>query len=149
MFGLHTVHPRERRQACAPQQLAMRSEREGHAHVIRLIGELDMTSARAFDEELKRVEATDARQIVVDLSGLKSICADGLKAFIQANVRARRDPSRLMLLRGPDHVHQTFETTGLLSRLPFADRRERSVLHGQSGAHVVLSRPIQKWAGAG
>ncbi|HEX8157092.1 MAG TPA: STAS domain-containing protein [Solirubrobacteraceae bacterium] len=105
----------------APQQLTIRSEREGHAHVVRLIGELDMDTAPAFDDELKRVEATAAREIVVDLSGLKFIGSDGLKVFIHANARARSGHHRLKLVRGSDQVDKTFETTGLLTRLPFAD----------------------------
>jgi anti-anti-sigma factor len=108
----------------APQQLTIRSERDGHAHVVRLIGELDMHTAQAFEDELKRVEATAAREIIVDLSGLRFIGSDGLKVFIQANARSRRGGNRLMLMRGPDDVHKIFETAGLLTRLPFADHGE-------------------------
>jgi anti-anti-sigma factor len=114
----------------APQPLTIRSERDGHAHVVQLIGELDMNTAQAFDDELKRVEATTARTIVVDLGGLECIGSDGLKVLILASARSRHGDHRLMLLRGPDHVQQTFEMTGLLSRLPFVDPREvRFLLH--------------------
>jgi anti-anti-sigma factor len=151
MFRRHIGHSQEDEGRCAPRQLTIRSERDGHAHVVRLIGELDMESTRAFDDELRRVEATDARQIIVDLSALKSIGYDGLKAFIQANARSRGGANRLKLLRGSDHVQETFETTGLVSRLPFSDHRDaRSVLDNQrTGARVVVAQPIRKWAGAG
>lgn len=112
----------------APQLLTIRSERDGHAHVVRLLGELDMYTAQAFENELKRVEATAAREIIVDLSGLTFIGSDGLKVFIQANARSRRGSNRLVLKRGPDDVHQIFETAGLLTRLPFAD-------HGDIGPY--------------
>jgi len=108
----------------AAQQLTIRSQRDGHAHVLQLIGELDMDTARAFEDELKRVEATTAREIIVDLSGLTFIGSDGLKVFIHANARSRLEGNRLTLVRGSDQVHETFETTGLLSRLPFVDRGE-------------------------
>lgn len=95
-----------------------------------------MNTAQAFEDELKRVEGTDAREIIVDLSGLQSIGSDGLKTFIQANARSRRGGNRLMLVRGPDQVQKTFETTGLITRLPFADYGEvRSLLHSH------LSKP--------
>jgi anti-sigma B factor antagonist len=105
----------------APQQLTIRSERDGHAHVVRLIGELDINTAQDFEDELKRVEATAAREIIVDLSGLNFIGSDGLKVFIHANARSRSGHHRLKLVRGSDQVDKTFETTGLLTRLPFAD----------------------------
>jgi len=108
----------------APQQLLIRSEREGRSHVVRLIGELDMNTSQAFEDALKRVEASFAREIIVDLSGLRSIGADGLKVLIHANTRSSRAGTRLVLVGGPDQVHETFERTGLLTRLPFADYSE-------------------------
>ncbi len=120
LFGRNAVRSRQG-ELRRDQQLTIRSERDGHTHVVQLIGELGVDTARAFEDELKRVEATEAREIIVDLSALKSINSDGLRAFIHANARSRRAGNRLMLVRGPDQVHKTFETTGLLPRLPFAD----------------------------
>jgi anti-anti-sigma factor len=115
-------------------------------HVVQLIGELDMTTAQAFEDELKRVEATDAAEIVVDLSGLKFISSDGLKAFIPASARSRHGENRLRLVRGPDEVQRTFETTGLVSRLPFADVAVRSPWHGHlSKAQLYVARPVSDW----
>jgi anti-sigma B factor antagonist len=147
MFRPHAVHIQEGELLCGPQQLAIRSERDGHVHVVRLIGELDMTTAQAFEDELKRVEATDASEIVVDLSGLKFISSDGLKAFIHASARSRHGDNRLRLVRGPDEVQRTFETSGLVSRLPFADNGEpKSPWYRQlATAHLIVSRPIQDW----
>lgn len=151
MFRQHVVRSREGDLLCASEQLIIRSERDGHAQVIELIGELDMHTAAVFEDELKRAEGTDARKIIVDLRGLKSIGSDGLKAFIHANARSRRDGNRLLLVRGPDHVQKTFETTGLLSRLPFAGHDDVSALvHGDRsrGAHMVVSRPVHQWPGS-
>jgi anti-sigma B factor antagonist len=114
----------------AAQQLTIRSQRDGHAHVVQLTGELDMDTAQAFEDELERVEATTAREIIVDLSGLKFIGSDGLKVFIHASARSRRQGNRLKLVRGPDHVHEAFETSGLVSHLPFVDGREMGSMTG-------------------
>jgi anti-anti-sigma factor len=148
MFRQHAVHSREGDLVCIAEQLTIRSERDGHAHVVELVGELDVHSAKVFEDELKRVEATDAREIIVDLSGLTSIGYDGLKVFIHANARSRSEANRLRLVRGPDRVQKTFETTGLLSRLPFAaDGDGGSPVHERlSKVHVVVSRPVQNWA---
>jgi anti-sigma B factor antagonist len=153
MFRQHAVHSQEGpllcnpEHLCGPQQLCIRSERDGRVHVVELTGELDMTTAQAFEDELKRVEATDAAEIVVDLSGLTFISADGLKAFIHAAARSRHGDNRLRIVRGPAEVQRTFETSGLVSRLPFANDHEvRSPWHGQlSRAFIVVARPVQDW----
>ncbi len=147
MFRRHVVDRQEGPLLCAHDQLAMRSDRDGHVHVVELIGELDMNTAPVFDAELKRVERSDAREIIVDLSGLSFITSDGLKAIIHANARSRERDNRLRLLRGSDHVQKTFETAGLVSRLPFDDDREaRSLVPGQPPrARVVVSRPVRNW----
>lgn len=151
MFRQHAVHSLEGDLLCAPRELAIRSQRDGDVHVVQLIGELDKDSAPAFEAELKRVEASDAREIIVDLSGLTFIGSDGLKVFIHANARSREGGNRLMLVRGSAEVQSTFEMSGLLSRLPFhGDRELRPATHGDlDGAQIVVSRPVHEWAGGG
>ncbi len=150
MFRQHAVHSRQGDVLCAAEQLIMRSVRDGDAHVVELVGELDMHTAEVFEGELRRVESTDVGEIIVDLRGLKSIGADGLKVFIHANARSRRDGNRLLLVHGPDRVQKTFETTGLLSRLPFAGHRDvRFLLHSDlPSAAGGTSRPVHDWAGS-
>jgi anti-sigma B factor antagonist len=149
MFRQHVVHSREGDLLCTPEQLVIRSERHGHAHVIQLVGELDVHTAAVFEDELKRVECTDAREIIVDLSGLTFIGSDGLKVFIHANARSRCDGNRLRLTPGPERVQTTFETTGLLSRLPFTAAGAGSLVQGPlSRVQVVVSRPVQDWTGS-
>ena len=151
MFRQHTVHSPQGDLLCAPRELVIRSQRDGDVHVVRLVGELDKDSAPRFEAELKRVEATDAREIIVDLSGLTFIGSDGLKVFIHANARSRDGANRLMLVRGSDEVQSTFEMSGLLSRLPFDDDREQNpAAHGEPArVQVVVSRPVHEWAGGG
>ncbi len=151
MFRQHAVHPREGDLLCAPHELVIRSQRAGDVHVVALTGELDKDSAPAFEAELKRVEATDVRQIVVDLSGLTFIGSDGLKVFIHANTRSRGDGDRLMLVHASDEVQSTFEVSGLLSRLPFDGHREpQPPARGEpTGTHIVVSRPVREWIHGG
>jgi len=100
--------------------LRLHSERDGETHVVALLGELDIAGAPALEEELLRVEATDAEQIVVDLSSLEFIDSTGIRLVVMAADRCSAD-SRLTLLRGPKQVHRVFEITDLAKRLPFAD----------------------------
>jgi anti-sigma B factor antagonist len=99
--------------------LTLRSEREGDAHVIELIGELDLDGAPRLEEELRRVEAGDADSIVVDLGRLEFIDSTGIRLLVMASERC--SGGRFSLLRGPKQVHRVFEITDLAARLPFVD----------------------------
>ena len=101
--------------------LTMRSTRDGDAHVIALAGELDLAGADLFGDELRRVEAGDARRIVIDLRDLEFIDSTGIRLIFMADVRARADGDRLVIRRGPDSVHRIFVITDLADRLPFVD----------------------------
>jgi anti-sigma B factor antagonist len=99
--------------------LALRSARAGEAHVIELIGELDLDGAPRLEEELRRVEASDADAIVVDLGALEFIDSSGIRLLVMAYERSQE--GRFSLLRGPKQVHRVFEITDLADRLPFVD----------------------------
>jgi anti-anti-sigma factor len=106
----------------APPRLAIDSERDGRAHVVQPVGALDEDTAGTFEDELRRVEATDAAEIVIDLGRLDWIDLVGLNTLIHAAARSNKRGGGLMLMRGPDRVQRRFQSTGLESRLPFADR---------------------------
>ena len=99
--------------------LGVRSEREGDAHIIELIGELDLDGAPRLEEALREAEAGDAASIVVDLGALEFIDSTGLRLLVMAAERCNE--GRFSLLRGPKQVHRVFEITDLVDRLPFAD----------------------------
>ena len=101
--------------------LTMTSEREGEIHTIALTGELDLASAPDVEAELKRVEATDANAIVLDLSGLTFIDSTGIRLVVTADARSRADANRLSLLRGPASVQRVFAIAGVEQLVPFAD----------------------------
>jgi anti-anti-sigma factor len=99
--------------------LELRSKRSGDEHVIALKGELDLDGAERVTQELERVEATDARRIVLDLSDLEFIDSTGIRLILAADARSRMDGNRLALVRGRRSVHRVFELTGVAGRLPF------------------------------
>lgn len=123
-MGAETSGDREHLRAAQVQKLGvltMTSEREGDIHVIALSGEIDLATASDVDEELKRVEATDAVAIIIDLGGLEFIDSTGLRVLLTADARSRADSSRLSLLRPPDRVFRIFEISGIADSLSFAD----------------------------
>ncbi|HUR87416.1 MAG TPA: STAS domain-containing protein [Solirubrobacteraceae bacterium] len=101
--------------------LAMRSDRDGETHVIALSGEMDLSTVDLVEQELLRVEATDAARIVLDLSELEFLDSTGVRLIYMADVRSRQDSDRLRIRRGPDKVQRLFVMTDLADRLPFVD----------------------------
>jgi anti-sigma B factor antagonist len=104
-----------------PGHLTIRSERCGVSHVVGMAGELDLATAPRLQEELQLVEASDAREIILDLSDLDFMDSTGLQLIIRADARSKAIGKRLKLLRGQAHVHRVFEITATVDRLPFAD----------------------------
>jgi anti-anti-sigma factor len=102
-----------------PCGMRMRSIRDGDRHVIRLAGELDLTSADALEQELRRVELTDAHVIVVDLRALTFIDSMGVRLLFQASTRSSQGTNRLVITRGGRDVQRIFEICDLDGRLPF------------------------------
>lgn len=99
--------------------LEVRSERSADRHVIVLKGELDLDGVERVTEELERAEASDARQIVLDLSDLTFIDSSGVRMIVCANLRSEAGGDRLRLIRGSPGVQRVFELTGVVDRLPF------------------------------
>ena len=99
--------------------LTLLSERDGDTHTISPCGDLDLATAHDLEAEILRVEATDAKSIVLDLSGLDFIDSTGIHLVIRADARSRADSRRLSLLRPSDGVFRVFVICGVADRLPF------------------------------
>ena len=107
----------------AKDDFTVRCTRDGERHVVAACGQRDRSSAWELERELRRAEATDACEILVDLGGLEFIDSAGIEVVIHASARARHHSKRLMIAPGPEAVHSTFQRSGLASRLPFVDPR--------------------------
>jgi anti-sigma B factor antagonist len=89
---------------------------------VALSGELDMSSALVFDEELRRIEADDLpRTVVLDLRKLKFLDSTGLRLILSAHSRARRCGRRLRIVPGSDAVKRIFRLTGMDNRLDMVE----------------------------
>ena len=99
----------------------MLSVRHDDRHVITLTGELDLTSADVLEQELRRVELTDAHVIVVDLRDLTFIDLMGMRPLFHASMRSSDGTNRLVLVRGHDEVQRIFELCNLDRRMPFVE----------------------------
>jgi anti-sigma B factor antagonist len=113
--------PSRGREVIGVGALKVTSERDGEIHSIRLSGELDVATAGAVEDELSRVEATDASTIVIDLAGLTFMDSTGIRLLVNAAARTRKGNPRLALLRGGDAIQRVLQLTGLEDELPFTD----------------------------
>jgi anti-sigma B factor antagonist len=98
--------------------LRMRSFRAGGAHVIELAEEFDVAAAPGVEHELSRVDASDARMVVIDLRRLSFIGSSGLRIIVLAH---RRMAERLVVVKGPPSVQRVFKLCDLEASLPFVD----------------------------
>jgi anti-sigma B factor antagonist len=85
--------------------------------VVRITGELDMSSAPGIRAAMERVLVSEPTRIVLDLSGLEFVDSSGLAVLLQA---AERAPD--IVLRNPTGiVRRVIEATGLEATLPVED----------------------------
>jgi anti-sigma B factor antagonist len=99
--------------------LTIRSEREGPAHLIQVFGELDIATALRLDAEVDRIEAGDAEQVLLDLSGLDFIDGAGVRVLVAATARFQSDSKRLHMFRGGPAIERILRILGLDDYLPF------------------------------
>ena len=97
------------------------SEQRGDTVIVRLSGELDISSAPKVEDELARVEPDRPEVIVLDLRNLAFMDSTGLRLLIAADTRAREQQRRLQIVKGPETVQRVFRITRLEERLELVD----------------------------
>jgi anti-sigma B factor antagonist len=88
--------------------------------IVRLIGELDITSADQAERELSEIEAR-MNDVVFDLRDLSFIDSTGLRIILSADSRARERGGRVVIVRGPAPVDRVFKLALLDERLELVD----------------------------
>jgi anti-sigma B factor antagonist len=91
------------------------------AVLLGLVGELDISEVEDVEKTLAAAEAKRPRVLVIDLRGLEFMDSSGIRLVVEADLRARRDDRRLLIIRGPDPVHRVFTIALLDRRLDFVD----------------------------
>src|SRR3954470_19136046 len=103
--------------------LTLTTSHEQEAVRVALSGELDMSSALLFDEELRRIEddGDSADTLVLDLRPLKFMDSTGLRLILSAHSRARRSGRKLRIIPGGDAIRRIFRLTGVWKRLDIVE----------------------------
>ena len=94
-------------------------------YLIRLRGELDMSSVETVAAALKRAEETPASRILLDVDNLRFIDSSGLQVILRAKRRDDTLGRRLRITHGTGHVADMFRLTALDMTLPFAENQDR------------------------
>jgi anti-anti-sigma factor len=95
--------------------------------VIRLIGELDVNTARhAFDVTLAALQASDAGRLDIDLSPLRFCDSTGLRTLIAVQRSARERGGDVRLVNPQDRVSRIFEAVGFADALVHTTLEETS-----------------------
>src|SRR3954451_7098860 len=102
--------------------LSLHTYREPDSVRVAVSGELDLSSALVFEEELRRIETeTKPPLIVLDLSELKFMDSTGLRLILSAHARAMNHGRKLAIVEGGEAIRRIFRLTGVLSRLNFVE----------------------------
>ena len=88
---------------------------------IALAGELDLSSALTFDEEVRRAEERMPETLVLDLRKLRFMDSTGLRLIMSAHSRARTRGRRLAIVLGSEPVKRLFNLAGVSRRLEIVD----------------------------
>jgi anti-anti-sigma factor len=92
---------------------------EGDEATVAPRGDLDMATAGALEQELRRVRESGVRSIVLDLSGLTFMDSSGLHVVMRWSGEAAKDGFAFELEPGPPAVQRIFSLTALEDTLPW------------------------------
>ena len=98
--------------------LTLTTSQDQEAVRIELAGELDLSSALTFDEQLRRIEEECGTEtLVLDMEGLKFMDSTGLRLIVSAHQRATRAGRRLAIVHASKAIRRIFRLTGMHERL--------------------------------
>jgi anti-sigma B factor antagonist len=97
------------------------TEAHGRALVVRIFGEIDIASAKAFEKEIQSAFDSDAEAVLLDLGEVSFIDSTGLCTLLAAAEKASVNGDRLRIVRISPPVQRSFEITGLERSFPLAD----------------------------
>lgn len=86
--------------------------------VVKLLGELDLASAEAFEREVEELLDSDVETLLIDLSGLEFVDSTGLQSMLKLT-RESAAEGKLRFTGAGGQVEQVLGLTGLGETLPF------------------------------
>ncbi|HVL31760.1 MAG TPA: STAS domain-containing protein [Solirubrobacteraceae bacterium] len=91
--------------------LTVTSRSEGATEHLRVRGQIDIATVDALADEIGEALAREPQTVVVDLSAVGFIGSGGLRALLEADVRARAGGCRLVVVPGTGVVRRLLDRT--------------------------------------
>ena len=107
------AHEAASRPSINPGELSVTVSGGRPEYELRLLGELDMSTAPQLREELLRVISDGARMVTVDLSELAFVDSTGLSVLITGLKRLRQQGGEMALRSPTPGTRRVLEITGL------------------------------------
>src|SRR3954471_7614371 len=102
--------------------LSLHTHQESDRVRVAVSGELDLSSALVFEEELRRIEEqSQSSLLVLDLHSLKFMDSTGLRLILSAHARAINRGRKLAIVEGGEAIRRIFRLAGVLERLSVVD----------------------------
>lgn len=108
------------RPAINPGELKVLVSGADPEYEVRLLGELDMSTAPQLRDELLRVVSDRARMVTVDLSELAFVDSTGLSVLITGLKRLRQQGGEMALRSPTPGTRRVLEITGLTEVFPIS-----------------------------
>jgi anti-anti-sigma factor len=100
-----------------PAPLTLQVVDVGDHLIVRLVGELDLTSAPALDECLQQLTDSGSVRLLLDVSGLAFCDSSGISRFISAAQRCDNSGGWLRLAAPQPQLLRVLAIAGLLAAL--------------------------------
>jgi anti-sigma B factor antagonist len=97
--------------------LTAKLDRVGTVPIVRVVGEIDLSTVTGFSEPVHRALATGPPGLVIDLQGVVFLGVCGLRVLIEADHRARKTGCPVYLVTGRRELLRPFKVAGLVTRL--------------------------------
>jgi anti-anti-sigma factor len=96
-----------------PEAFSVRTEQHGEAAVIVPTGELDLATAPALEDVLRRAFGGDSARVVLDLRELEFIDSSGLRTLLTARRQSEDAGAQFSLVAGHRGLERTLEIAGV------------------------------------
>ena len=104
-----------------PESFRCESRQDGDRCWVQPIGELDLDTAPALEQQMEAARAAGAQSVVLDLRGLTFMDSTGLRLVIRWDTAAKAEGFEFAIVPGVDVVQRVFQLTGMDEHLPVAE----------------------------
>jgi len=93
--------------------MEVRTEQSGQVSVVAVNGDVDLSSSRSLQAELREVISGGPNRLIVDLSGVPYMDSSGVATLVEAMQLSRKKGTQLVLCSMSEKVQSIFEIARL------------------------------------